>query len=154
MGDGTPWLTKEEGRAWRSFIEVTGRVLQDLQAGLKEASGMAFDDYEVLVHLSEAPERRLRMTQLSNRLIHSQSRLTQRIDRMVQRGWVYREKCDEDRRGTFACLTDAGFGAIDAAAPGHLQDVRRTFIDVIEPDELARLTEIFERVAENLRPAD
>lgn len=142
------WLDETEMRAWRGFIEVSGRVVQALDASLKESAGMTFDDYEVLVHLSEAPERRLRMTELSERLLHSQSRLTQRVDRLVKRGWVCREKCDEDRRGTFAVLTADGFAAIASAAPQHLADVRRLLLDHIRHGELASVADIFERIAE------
>lgn len=145
------WLDETEMRAWRGFIEVSGRVVQALDASLKESAEMTFDDYEVLVHLSESPERRLRMTELSERLLHSQSRLTQRVDRLVKRGWVCREKCDEDRRGTFAVLTADGFAAIEAAAPHHLADVRRLLLDHIRPDELASVADIFERIADAAR---
>ena len=108
---------------WRGFVEVAGRLVHELDRTLKAESGMGFDDYEVLVHLSEADDRRLRMSDLSARLFHSQSRLSQRIDRLVARGWVVREKCDEDRRGTYAVLTQVGSDAIDAAA----HDMARSF---------------------------
>lgn len=151
MTDQPRWLDETEMRAWRGFIDVSGRVIKGLDSSLKQSAQMTFDDYEVLVHLSEAPERRLRMTELSERLLHSQSRLTQRVDRLVKRGWVAREKCDEDRRGTFAVLTDDGFAAIDAAAPHHLADVRRLLLDHVRPDELAAVADIFERIADAAR---
>jgi DNA-binding MarR family transcriptional regulator len=154
MTQDTPWLDETEMRAWRGFVEVGGRVIQGLDSSLKESSGMTFDDYEVLVHLSEAPERRLRMTELSQRLLHSQSRLTQRVDRLVKRGWVSREKCDEDRRGTFAVLTAEGFAAIEDAAPHHVADVRRLLLDHIRGDEMATMAEIFERIADAARGED
>ena len=154
MATDTPWLDEPEMRAWRGFVEATGRVIQLLDASLKDTHGMTFDDYEVLVHLSEADDRRLRMTELSERLLHSQSRLTQRVDRLVKRGWVCRQKCDEDRRGTFAVLTADGFGAIEAAAPQHVADVRRLLLDHIRPDELAQVAQIFERIATAARHED
>ncbi len=147
MTEDTRWLDELEMRAWRGFVEVSGRVVQALDASLKDRVGMTFDDYEVLVHLSEAEGRRLRMTELSQRLLHSQSRLTQRVDRLVKRGWVCREKCDEDRRGTFAVLTADGFAAIAGAAPVHVADVRQMLLDHIEPGELAQVADIFERIA-------
>lgn len=149
--DAVRWLDGDEQRLWRGFVEVSGRVIQELDHTLKTDADMTFDDYEVLVHLSEAPERRLRMSDLSERLLHSKSRLTQRIDRLARRGWVRREKCDEDRRGTFACLTDNGHAAITAAAPGHVADVRRALLDHVEPDELETLRAVFDRVAAALR---
>lgn len=147
MTQDTPWLNQTEMRAWRGFVEAAGRVVQALDASLKETHGMTFDDYEVLVHLSEAEEKRLRMTELSERLLHSQSRLTQRVDRLVKRGWVCREKCDEDRRGTFAVLTPDGFAAIDAAAPQHVADVRRMLLDHIRSDEMGAVADVLERIA-------
>ena len=77
------WLDDDEMRLWRSYIEVSVRLVSALDARLKAAAGVSFDDYEVLVHLSEASDRRLRMAELSDRLIHSRSRLTQRIDRLA-----------------------------------------------------------------------
>ena len=147
MTQDTPWLDQTEMRAWRGFVEAAGRVVQALDASLKETHGMTFDDYEVLVHLSEAEDRRLRMTELSERLLHSQSRLTQRVDRLVKRGWVCREKCDEDRRGTFAVLTADGFAAIEAAAPQHVADVRSVLLDHIRPDEMSSVADVLERIA-------
>lgn len=137
-------------RVWRAWIEATGRVGSQVNAGLKEA-GMLHDDYEVLVHLSEADERRLRMSDLSERLLQSNSRLTQRIDRLERRGWVCRVKCPEDRRGTFAELTDDGFAALESTAPGHVRDVRVALIDQLEPDELEVMATALERVARQLR---
>ncbi|MEM7093210.1 MAG: MarR family winged helix-turn-helix transcriptional regulator [Actinomycetota bacterium] len=149
--DEPRWLDDDEMRVWRGFLEATERVNQAITDGLKDADNLTLDDYEVLVHLSEAPGRRLRMSELSDRLLHSQSRLTQRVDRLGARGYVCREKCPEDRRGTFACLTDEGFAALEAAAPFHLRDVRAALIDQVEPEELRVLATVFERVAERLR---
>ena len=147
MSSDPQWLNPEEMRTWRAFVEASGRVIQVLDASLKERSDMTFDDYEVLVFLSEADCRRLRMTELGDRLLHSRSRLTQRVDRLVTRGWVCREKCDEDRRGTWAVLTDEGFAAIAEAAPGHVADVRRLLFDPVEGMDLTLLGDAFERIA-------
>ena len=144
------WLDDTEMRVWRAFLQAVNRIDQRLNDGLKAAADMSIDDYEVLVHLSETEGRRLRMSELSARLVHSQSRLTQRIDRLAKRGYVCREKCPEDRRGTFACLTDEGFAALVAAAPLHLDDVRSSLIDLIQPDELGVVAEVFERIADEL----
>ncbi len=145
--DDTPWLDDEEMRIWRGFLRVSARLTSQLTDSLKEASGLTLDDYEVLVHLSEAEGHRLRMTELSQRLLHSQSRSTQRVDRLVKKGLVSREKCPDDGRGTFACMTDTGMTAIEGLAPHHVRDVRRLLIDLIEPSERALVAEVFERVA-------
>lgn len=141
------WLTADEERLWRRFIEVSGRVVQALDASLKSNADLSFDDYEVLVHLSEADERRLRMAELSDRLLYSRSRLTQRVDRLVGRGFVVRERCEDDGRGMFAVLTDDGLSAIRAAAPIHVVDVRRVLLAHIEPEEFAVVDHALGRIA-------
>jgi len=149
--DDTPWLDEQESRIWRSFLEATGRINSQLNDSLKASTGLTMDDYEVLVHLSEAEPHRVRMTELSHRLLHSQSRLTQRVDRLAKRGLVRREKCPEDGRGTFAVLTDEGLEVITDAAPDHVRDVRAGLIDLIKPKERAVLADILERLAANSR---
>lgn len=148
------WLDDTEMRVWRSFLETNRRVASAINDGLKGVEGMTLDDYEVLVYLSESEEERLRMSDLSQCLQQSQSRLTQRVDRLVKQGLVCREKCPNDRRGTFACLTPAGRQRLEAAAPHHVNDVRAAFIDHLEPDEQIVLAQVFERVAERLRNSD
>jgi len=145
--DDTPWLDEQENRIWRSFLHASGLISAQLSDSLKEETGLTMDDYEVLVHLSEADPHRLRMTELSHRLLHSQSRLTQRIDRLTKRGLVCREKCPEDGRGTFAVLTDDGMELIVEAAPQHVRDVRVALIDLIEPSERALVADVLERLA-------
>ncbi len=149
--DDISWLDEEETRIWRAFLEAGGRVVNQLDRALKHDAGMTFDDYEVLVLLSEADARRLRMTALSQRLVHSQSRLTQRVDRLVGRGWVRRERCPEDRRGTYAVITPDGMAEIEAAAAGHLRDVREMLIDLIEPVERQIVADVLERIAAHAR---
>lgn len=131
-----PWLNDEELEFWRTFIAATTTVMGNIEADLKADVGIGFDDYEVLVHLSESEGRRLRMSELSERLLHSRSRLSQRVDRMVHRGLVEREKCPEDGRGTFAVLTDKGFSMIETAAPQHVEAVRSALIDRLSPEQL------------------
>lgn len=138
-------------RAWRAYLRAVNLIDRRLNDGLKAASDLAIEDYEVLVHLSETEGRRLRMSELSERLVHSQSRLTQRVDRLARRGYVCREKCPEDRRGTFACLTDEGFAVLETTAPQHVNDVRESLIDLIEPAELAVVATVFERIVDKLR---
>ena len=140
-------------RIWRGFVEVSGRLSALFTDSLKKHGKLTMDDYEVLVHLSEADDHRLRMTELSRRLLHSQSRLTQRVDRLVKKELVAREKCVDDGRGTFAVLTPEGFEGITALAPLHLQDVRRLLIDLIEPSERAVVADVFERTAAVARAA-
>lgn len=149
------WLDPLEMRIWRGFLEASLRVDRRLDVSLKEAAGLTLEDYEVLVALSESEGRRLRMSELSAWLLHSQSRLSHRIDRLEQRGLVRREKCPNDGRGLLAVLTDDGFAELTAAAPGHLGDVRAALIDLIEPAEREVVANVLERiVAANRDPDD
>jgi DNA-binding MarR family transcriptional regulator len=149
--DDTPWLDEQENLIWRSFLHASGLISRQLSDSLKAQTGLTMDDYEVLVHLSEADPHRVRMTELSHQLLNSQSRLTQRIDRLAKRGLVCREKCPEDGRGTFAVLTDEGMKCIVEAAPQHVRDVRAALIDLIEPSERAMFADILERLAKAAR---
>ena len=143
------WLNDAENHFWRGFIAVGSTVLTEIETALKADADITFDDYEVLVHLSEAPDRRARMSDLSKQLLHSRSRLSQRIDRMATRGFVTREKCPEDKRGTFAVLTDAGFALIDGAAPDHVRAVREHLLDKLTPEQVDAGRDLFDRILED-----
>jgi len=145
------WLNPAEMRAWRTFLTASSGVTGALDTQLKAETAINLDDYEVLVLLSEAPNRRLRMSELSKTALHSKSRLTQRVDRLAKRGWVTREKCDTDRRGTWAVLTNDGITALTQAAPHHLKHVRAHFVDHLNPQDLDTLAEIMERLAKAQR---
>ena len=122
-----------------------------LDRELRAAHGIGLDDYEVLVFLSESTDGRLRMSELADQLLHSRSRLTYRIDRLVRSGLVRREQCPDDKRGTFAVLTDAGRAQLATAAPLHVEGVRTHLVDTMTPAEFGRLGEIMERIATKLR---
>lgn len=154
MRDDTPWLDEEEMAIFRAFLEASSRITTQLSDALKERSGLTMDDYEVLVHLSESEPARLRMTDLSRRLLHSQSRVTQRVDRLSKRGLVTREPDPHDGRGTYAVLTEQGLAVLRDAAPGHVRDVRRVLIDLIDPAERAALASVLPRLAVSAREAE
>lgn len=147
----TDWLDPIEMRLWRAFLTSTSSVTAELDTQLKAATGMSIDDYDVLANLSEAPDQRLRMSELSQTVVHSRSRLTQRIDRLADQGWVKREKCEEDARGTWAVLTKQGMQTLAEAAPHHLEHVRANFIEHFTPDELEVVMTALERIANNAR---
>jgi DNA-binding MarR family transcriptional regulator len=140
------WLDADEMRFWRGFIEVSGRAIDAINADLRADADLTHDDYEVLVRLSEAPDRRMRMSELADQVIQSRSRLTQRVDRLVERGLVERQRCPEDRRGMLAALTDDGFRTLAAAAPAHVASVRRHLIDRLGPEQIRAGAELFEAV--------
>ena len=139
-------LNDAEQHAWRTFIESSWQLHTRLEEDLREATGLSMNDYHVLVVLSEAPGRRLRMGELASRLVFSPSRITYQINSMVKRGMVRKEPCPEDGRGQEALLTDDGMAALEAAAPLHLITVRDRFIDRLDADELAVIARVFDKV--------
>lgn len=149
--DTTNWLSDDEMRLWRAFITASSGITSKLDTALKRSHELNLDDYEVLVFLSESPDQRLRMSELSDRLLHSRSRLTQRIDRLANRGFVRREKCQDDQRSTWAILTPEGMTALTAAAPDHLDHVREFFFDHIEPKDVPTIANALEAIVENNR---
>jgi DNA-binding MarR family transcriptional regulator len=146
-------LDPVEMACWRAYIESSQLLMTRLEDDLRETSELSFADYHVLVLLSEAPQQRLRMGELANRLIFSPSRLTYHIGTMERRGLVVREPCPDDRRGSQAVLTATGLIALREAAPHHLRTVRDSFIDDLDDAEIAVLTKTFERLGERLRAA-
>src|SRR5690349_20158760 len=144
------WLTDREQQAWRSFMSTTKLVLAELERGMAQ-HGLSGTDYGVLVCLSEAPRRRLRMSELSQQMLLEKSRLSHQITRMERAGLVRRESCPDDRRGQFAVLTDEGWETIQRVAPHHVELVRAIFIDRLTPAQLAQLTELFTPLHTSMR---
>ncbi|MEV0351734.1 MarR family transcriptional regulator [Nonomuraea sp. NPDC050680] len=148
----TRWLDDDEQRTWRDFLTATQLVNEALDRQLQREAGMPHTYYMILVALSEAPERSMRMSELANRAQSSQSRLSHAVARLEERGWVRRRPCEADRRGSFAALTDEGFAALAAAAPGHVAEVRRSLFDILTPEQLGQLAEICAAVRNTLEP--
>ena len=136
------WLSAEEERAWRAFLVAVATLFSAVEGQLARDSGIPHGYYEILVQLSEAPNRSLRMSQLAEASTSSKSRLSHAVARLEERGWVERLDCETDRRGQVARLTDTGFAALDAAAPGHVEQVRRSLFDRITAAQVAQLAEI------------
>jgi DNA-binding MarR family transcriptional regulator len=139
-------LSDTEQACWRAFVESSWALHTRLEDELRAATGLSMSDYHVMVVLSEAPERRVRMGELANRLVFSPSRLTYQISSMVKRGLVRKQSCPDDGRGQEAALTDDGMAALVAAAPLHLETVRDCFIDRLDGDELAVIGRVFARI--------
>ena len=156
LADGAPqtsfprWLTDEEQRAWRAYIQLAQLLMRQLDRDL-HPFGLSMHDYEILVELSEATRNRLRMTELADRTAQSRSRLSHQVSRMEARGLVVREGCEGDKRGTFAVLTELGAEVIVQVAPHHVASVREHFIDQLAADGLEALTGAFEPVLDRLR---
>ena len=140
------WLTTEQQAHWRSFRQGVARLLGALEHELEAQSGLSTHEYEVLVRLSEAPGRTLRMAQLADNVAHSRSRLTHTIRRMEESGLVARVPCESDARGVNATMTDKGWETLVAAAPGHVQSVRDHLVDVLTPEQFAALGDAMETV--------
>lgn len=138
----TRWLTQSEQRAWRAYLESSRVLFDALDRQLQADAGIPQTYYEILVQLSEAPDRNLRMSRLADYTRSSRSRLSHAVDRLVERGWVERVDCPTDKRGQLAKLTDEGYAALVDAAPGHVAAVRRHMIDRLTPEQLAVLEQI------------
>ncbi|HPE14044.1 MAG TPA: MarR family transcriptional regulator [Actinomycetota bacterium] len=144
------WLSESEQVQWRSWIAANQLLRDRLGRDVHEATGLTFADYEILVRLSESPERRMRMSELAQVAFSSRSRLSHQIDRMQKAGYVTREECRDDRRGYFAVLTDEGFQALVAAAPVHVDSVRRRIVDVLTSEEFAELGRLSQKLLDAL----
>jgi len=142
----TRWLDDEQQLAWRAFLDAVQVLQRGLEAQLQDEADMPHGYYELLVRLSEAPDRRLRMSALAEAAVSSRSRLSHAVAQLEQRGWVRRVACPEDKRGQLAVLTDEGFAALAAAAPGHVEAVRRLLVDRLTPAQLRQLRSISEAV--------
>lgn len=136
------WLDPQEQRAWRSFLSMHTQLMAQLRRSLVQGSGLSDADYEVLVHLSEAPDDRLRVFELVRALQWEKSRLSHQLRRMEQRGLLERSECPTDGRGAFVALTGEGRAAIESAAPRHVAEVRDHFVDRLTPAQLESLLEI------------
>jgi DNA-binding MarR family transcriptional regulator len=138
----TRWLSDREQLAWRTLLTACQTLFGAVDSQLLRDSDIPHGYYEVLVRLSEAPGRALRMTQLAEASTSSKSRLSHAVARLEERGWVRRMDCPTDRRGQIAQLTDEGYAALAAAAPGHVEQVRRSLIDRLTPEQLEQLLRI------------
>jgi len=131
---------------WATFLRAHARVVRELEKELQAEQRLALTDYDVLVQLVTADERRLRMSELADRLLLSRSGVTRLVDRLVAEGLVERATCDTDRRGQWAALTGAGVERLRAASPTHLRGVAEHFLDRLSTEELASLEGMLDRV--------
>jgi DNA-binding MarR family transcriptional regulator len=143
-------ITRHDPRlaAWRSFLRAHAQVVRELERELQAEQRMALTDYDVLVQLAAADVRRLRMSELADRLLLSRSGATRLVDRLVADGLVERVTCDTDRRGQWAQLTESGLERLRAASPTHLRGVARHFLDRYRPEELSQLQRLLDRLVE------
>jgi DNA-binding MarR family transcriptional regulator len=150
----TRWLSADEQRLWRGWIAASMLLPDRLNRDLQERHGLTGTDYQILVELSESPDRRMRMSTLADRTLLSRSRLSHQIDRMTKAGLVERQVCEQDGRGMWAVMTDRGWETIVRAAPDHVESVRRHLLDVLTPEQFQAFGEACIRVAGALRPSE
>jgi DNA-binding MarR family transcriptional regulator len=136
---GPRWLNDEEQHVWRSFLTATRLFFDQVERQLQQDSGLPHAYYEILVRLSEAPDRTLRMSQLASTSLSSRSRISHAVARLEESGWVRRRPAPDDRRGALAQLTDEGLAYLAAAAPGHVDTVRCYLFDALTPQQQAAL---------------
>ncbi len=146
----TRWLDEQEQQAWRAFLGATQLLFDELDRELQRDAGMPHAYYEILVSLSEAPTRAMRMSDLAELTRSSRSRLSHAVARLEALGWVARQSCATDARGQIARLTDAGFAALEEAAHGHVEAVRTHLFDRLTPEQVAQLRAISEAVLQPL----
>lgn len=147
----TRWLDETEMAAWRAFLSASHLLERRIEEQLKAAAGLTHPQYEILVRLSAAPERRMRMTELARGVVVSKSALTYQITQLEKAGLVERATCPSDDRGVLAVLTDAGERCLERVAPGHVEVVRDYLIDRLSRAELTSLTSAMTKSEQALR---
>ena len=146
----TRWLDADEQRAWRRYLRMQAELTARLARQLQTDSDLSLADFEVLVNLTDVPEGRVRVTELARSLQWEKSRLSHHFARMERRGLVVREDCPSDARGAFVVLTPAGREMIEAAAPGHVETVRRLMFDGLTSDQVTTLAAIADTVLDRI----
>jgi DNA-binding MarR family transcriptional regulator len=144
------WLDQREQAAWRAFLEMQNRLAAQLNREMQDASGLSSPDFAVLVRLSEHPDGRMRVLELARALRWEKSRLSHQLSRMTARGLLERSHCNEDKRGAFVVLTDRGRATVEAAAPQHVEAVRRYLFDALSDDQVSTLADICDAVLAKL----
>jgi DNA-binding MarR family transcriptional regulator len=147
LTDAPRLLTADELGAWRGLLRVHAGMTKALDADLVREHGLALSCYEVLLFLADAPDGRLRMSDLADGVLLSRSGLTRLVDRMERDGLLHRERCEDDARGYNAAITDKGRALFARARKTHLDGVRERFLRHLSRDELRTLGELWERVA-------
>ena len=150
MSSDFRWLTAEEERVWRRWLTLNARLSATLQRELQDDAGLSTQDYEVLVHLTDNPEGRMRVTDLARLMQWERSRVSHHVTRMERRRLVQRVECAEDGRGAFVVITPQGRAAIEQAAPGHVNTVRRLVFDALTTEEVDAFATIIEKALAQL----
>jgi DNA-binding MarR family transcriptional regulator len=134
-------LDAAEMRAWHALIRAHSRVVRRLEAELEAEHGLTLPAYEVLAHLSEAPDQRLRMSELATHAVLTPSGLTRLVDKLAREGLVERQRCEFDARVIYAVLTPAGMSRLVAAYPTHVRGVREHYLDLLTAEQQSALAD-------------
>ena len=140
--------------AWRAFLTAHAAIIHTIEEDLAHAQRVPLSSYDVLLTLSEAPDHRLRMHEIAERVVLSRSGLTRLVDRLEKEGFLYRERCGEDRRGAYAVLSDKGLEALRQAWPVYAHGIQKNFASLLTDEEIRVLTQVFERVNEVAQHSD
>ena len=135
---------------WRRWLTLNARLSATLHKELQDDAGLSMPDFEVLVHLTDTPEGRVRITDLAGLLHWERSRVSNHVTRMERRRLVQRVECAEDGRGAFVVITSQGRAAIEQAAPGHVKTVRRLVFDALTPEEVDAFATIIDKALAQL----
>jgi len=146
----TPWLDEPQQHVWRSFLGATTLLMDRLDRDLRAAHDLSMPEYEILVRLSEAPDRSIRMAELAAQIMHSRSRVTHTIARLERKGIVERVQAVGDGRGVTAVLTDHGFSVLEEAAHTHVRGVHAYLVENASPEEFAVVGQVMARVVSQL----
>src|SRR3954447_3281906 len=147
---GTRWLDADQQASWRAFVVGMTLLVDRLDADLQHDFGLSLTEYEILVRLSERPDRQMRMAQLADALAHSRSRVTHTVTRMQKAGLVMRSSSPEDGRGIVCGLTDEGYAVLSKAAHVHVTGVREHLVDLVTAEDFAALGRVMNAVTDGL----
>lgn len=140
------WLDEARSKTWRTFLTAHAAVIERIERDLAREDMLPLGHYDVLLALSEAPDRRLRMNELARAVVLSRSGLTRLVDRLEKAGLLRRERCDDDRRGCYAVLTEEGLAAMRRTWPVYAGGIEEHFGRHLDDEEVATLTEALGRV--------
>lgn len=146
----TQWLSEDEQRMWRAYLDSSRLLMRVLDRRMAADSGINLSDFEILALLSEAPQQRMRMNELADITVTTRSGVTRAVKRLTDAGWVQQVKCDEDKRGLYAELTETGTAKLLGAAPGHVEAVRTHLFDLLSLREVELFTHSYAQIRDNL----
>jgi DNA-binding MarR family transcriptional regulator len=148
----TRWLDADQQATWRAFIVGSTLLMDTLDRELRQAHDISLGEYEILVRLSESPDRTLRMAKIAESMRHSRSRVTHTVSRMEKDGLIRREAATDDKRGVDAVMTEKGWEVLESAAHTHVTGVRAHFVDLAGADDFAALGRVMNAVSDQLVP--